>query len=62
MNGVNHTLYNIFFKDGACLEHIDVFNLKFDDVISNLMLLNGKRREDIKEVFVTYGYEPLRYK
>lgn len=59
MSVVNHTHYNISFKNGECLQHIDVFNLKFDDVIGSLMLLNGKKREDVKQIFVTYDYEPM---
>lgn len=57
---VKHTHYNISFKNGECLQHIDVFNLKFDDVIESLILLNGKKCEDIKQVSVTYDYEPFR--
>ena len=62
MGAVNHTHYNISFRNGDCLQHIDAFKMKFDDVIEGLMLLNGREREDIKQVFVTYDYEPLRCK
>lgn len=57
MSIVNHTHYYITFKNGECLQHIDAFNMRFDDVIEGLMLLNGREKSEIKQVMITYDYE-----
>ena len=44
-------------KNGERLHHIDNFNLKYDDILDKLMILNNRKRDDIKNVIVTYGYE-----
>lgn len=62
MSAVSHTHYNISFKNGESLQHVDPFNLKFDDVIDGLMLYDNEKRKDIKQVLVTYDYEPLKCK
>ena len=36
---------------------VDNFNLKYDDILDKLMILNNRKRDDIKNVIVTYGYE-----
>lgn len=51
------TKYYITFENGQTLEHIDIFNSEFNDVIEGLMLINAKKREDIKFIFITYDYQ-----
>ena len=59
MNEMSYTHYAISFKNGERLHHIDIFNLKYDDILDKLMILNNRKRDDIKNVIVTYGYEPF---
>lgn len=55
MSVVKHTLYQITLTSGECLEHVDVFNLAFDEVIDGLLLLHSESREAIKQVLVTHN-------
>lgn len=48
------TKYGIYFKNNTGLHHTDYYNLKYDDVIGSLLMLNGKSRDDIKHVVVSY--------
>ena len=57
MDEMSYTHYTISFKNGERLHHIDNFNLKYDDILDKLMILNNRKRDDIKNVIVTYGYE-----
>ena len=45
------------FKNGDCLEHIDLFNLSVEEVVEGLLLLNSASQEAIKQVLVTYEYQ-----
>ena len=56
MDEMSYTHYTISFKNGECLHHIDNFNLKYDDILDKLMILNNRKRDDIKNVIVTYSY------
>lgn len=57
MDEMSYTHYIISFKNGERLHHIDNFNLKYDDILDKLMILNNRKRDDIKNVIVTYSYE-----
>ena len=57
MDEMSYIHYTISFKNGERLRHIDIFNLKYDDILDKLMILNNRKRDDIKNVIVTYGYE-----
>ena len=57
MDEMSYIHYTISFKNGERLHHIDIFNLKYDDILDKLMILNNRKRDDIKNVIVTYGYE-----
>ena len=56
MDEMTHTHYTITFKNGERLHHIDIFNLKYDDILDKLMIINNRKRDDIKNVIVTYSY------
>ena len=62
MDEMSYTHYTILFKNGERLHHIDIFNLKYDDILDKLMILNNRKRDDIKNVIVTYGYEGFEYR
>ena len=57
MDEMSYTHYTISFKNGERLHYIDNFNLKYDDILDKLMILNNRKRDDIKNVIVTYSYE-----
>ena len=57
MDEMSYIHYTITFKNGERLHHIDIFNLKYDDILDKLMILNNRKRDDIKNVIVTYGHE-----
>lgn len=57
MSVVNQTHYKVMFKNGDCLEHIDLFNLSVEEVVEGLLLLNSASQEAIKQVLVTYEYQ-----
>ena len=57
MDEMSYIHYTISFKNGERLHYIDNFNLKYDDILDKLMILNNRKRDDIKNVIVTYSYE-----
>ena len=54
MSAVIHTHYRITFKNGEFLQHIDIFNMQFEEVIESLLLLNSKKKSEIKQITITY--------